>query len=153
MSSLFKDFKSLKNKYFKCKNLKAEAENKLHIQFEEFVDLSGRLKKTLEINQSLQDELISKSTEYDITNKSNNQIINKLQLKMEDLKQEVIDLNKDSFIHKPAQSDDTIVKNLNKTINDLKTKYQNSNTLVKQIREELEYSKLIINKQNEMSKN
>lgn len=57
---------------------------------------------------------------------------------MEDLKQEVIDLNKDSFIHKPAQSDDIIVKNLNKTINDLKTKYQNSNTLVKQIREELE---------------
>lgn len=76
-------------------------------------------------------------------------------MKIEDLNKEVLDLNRDSFIQKPTinTNDDAIIKNLNKTINDLRTKYHNSNTLVKQINEELEYSKLIIKKQNEMSKN
>jgi len=45
-------------------------------------------------------------------------------LKKEDLEKEVIDLNKDSFIQKQASNtnDEAIIKNLNKTINDLKTK-------------------------------
>jgi len=61
-------------------------------------------------------------------------------LKIEDLNKEVLDLNKDSFIQRPVidPNEDAIIKNLNKTITDLKTKYHNSNSLVKQIKEELE---------------